>query len=137
MNDIFVAAKYCLPFKLHFKTYDKFELKYSHLGFNLWFNLCGCNVSKVLIQKFSDDDKEEWWIVLVVWLTKERRLALFPANTMSEILNIANSYMLQAGFEPAQNLSSDLVEWSCAVVTTTTKWCHKVKQKISQNISRL
>ena len=28
----------------------------------------------------------------------------------------------QAGFEPAQNLSSGLVEWSCAVVITTTPW---------------
>ena len=27
---------------------------------------------------------------------------------------------LRAGFEPAQNLSSGLVEWSCAVVITTT-----------------
>ena len=27
--------------------------------------------------------------------------------------------MLRAGFEPAQNLSSDFVEWSCAVVITT------------------
>ena len=26
----------------------------------------------------------------------------------------------RAGFEPAQNLSSDLVEWSCAVSITTT-----------------
>ena len=29
----------------------------------------------------------------------------------------------RAGFEPAQNLSSGLVEWSCAVVITTTP-CH-------------
>ena len=30
----------------------------------------------------------------------------------------------RAGFEPAQNLSSGLVEWSCAVVITTTPRCH-------------
>ena len=30
------------------------------------------------------------------------------------------SYTQQAGVEPAQNLSSGLVEWSCAVATTTT-----------------
>ena len=30
----------------------------------------------------------------------------------------------RAGFEPAQNLSSGLVEWSCAVVITTTLRCH-------------
>ena len=32
---------------------------------------------------------------------------------------------LQAGFEPAQNLSSGLVEWSCAVVIATTQRPHK------------
>ena len=35
------------------------------------------------------------------------------------------SDMLQGGFEPAQNLSSGLVEWSCAVVITTTPQCHR------------
>ena len=34
------------------------------------------------------------------------------------------SNMPRAGFEPAQNLSSGLVEWSCAVVITTTPRCH-------------
>ena len=33
---------------------------------------------------------------------------------------------LQAGFEPVQNLSSGLVEWSCAVVITTTPQHHHV-----------
>ena len=32
----------------------------------------------------------------------------------------------RAGFEPAQNLSSDLVEWSCAVVITTTPRRHVI-----------
>ena len=31
----------------------------------------------------------------------------------------------RAGFEPVQNLSSGLVEWSCAVAITTTPRCHK------------
>ena len=31
-----------------------------------------------------------WWIVFVVWLTDERRLALFSAGPLSEILTIAN-----------------------------------------------
>ena len=30
----------------------------------------------------------------------------------------------RAGFEPVQNLSSDFVEWSCAVVITTTQQHH-------------
>ena len=34
------------------------------------------------------------------------------------------SDMLQAGFEPAQNSSSCLVEWSCAAVIMTTPWHH-------------
>ena len=32
----------------------------------------------------------------------------------------------RAGFEPAQYLSSGLVEWNCAVVITTTPWRHKI-----------
>ena len=35
------------------------------------------------------------------------------------------SNMLQGEFEPAQNLSSGLVEWSCAVVITTTPQCYR------------
>ena len=34
------------------------------------------------------------------------------------------SDMPRAGFEPAQNLSSGSVEWSCAVVITTKPWRH-------------
>ena len=36
------------------------------------------------------------------------------------------SDMPWAGFEPAQNQSSDLVEWSCASVITTTPRHHKM-----------
>ena len=36
--------------------------------------------------------------------------------------------MLRAGFEPAQNLSSGLVGWSCTVVITTTPWLILFKQ---------
>ena len=36
------------------------------------------------------------------------------------------SDMPRAGFEPAQGLSSGLLEWSCAVVTTTTPRRHKL-----------
>ena len=34
------------------------------------------------------------------------------------------SDMPQAGFEPVQSLRSDSLEWSCAVVITTTPWHH-------------
>ena len=34
------------------------------------------------------------------------------------------SDMPRAGFEPAQNLSSGIVEWSCAVVVITTTPLH-------------
>ena len=61
-----------------------------------------------------------WWIVVVVWLTDERRLALFPAGTNVRDLHHCESKTRQAGFESAQNLSSGLVEWSSAVVITTT-----------------
>ena len=37
----------------------------------------------------------------------------------------------QADFKPAQNLSSGLVEWSCAVVITTTARCHIITYSIT------
>ena len=42
------------------------------------------------------------------------------------------SDMPQAGFQPAQNLSSGLVEWSCAVVITTTPRRHYTTTSIQQ-----
>ena len=65
-----------------------------------------------------------WWIVFVVWLTDERRLTLFPAGTIVRDPHHRESPTRRAGFEPAQNLSSGLVEWSCAVVITNTPRCH-------------
>ena len=53
----------------------------------------------------------------------DRRSAFTPyfqPGPLSEILSIANLRHTRAGFEPAQNLSSDFVEWSFAVVITTT-----------------
>ena len=43
----------------------------------------------------------------------------------------------RAGFEPAQNLSSDFVEWSCAVVRTATPRSHYPGIFLSQSIFRL
>ena len=49
-------------------------------------------------------------IVFVVWLTDERCLALLPAGTIVRDPHHLQSDMPQAGFEPAQNLSSGFVE---------------------------
>ena len=45
---------------------------------------------------------------------------LFPARIIARDPHHFQSDKLQAGFEPAQDLSSGLVEWSCAVVIITT-----------------
>ena len=42
----------------------------------------------------------------------------------------------RAGFKPAQNLSLDFVEWSCAVVITTTPRRHHRGLYIKQSLSR-
>ena len=47
------------------------------------------------------------------------------------------SDMPRAGFEPAQNLSSGLVERSCAVVITTTQRRHSKRGKSFQSKRRL
>ena len=43
----------------------------------------------------------------------------------------------QVGFEPAQSLNTGLVEWSCAVVITTTPWPHNQFQVILLQTKRV
>ena len=54
---------------------------------------------------YGDDELLVW-----LWLTDERRLALFPAGTIVRDLHHRESPTRRAGFEPAQNLSLGLVE---------------------------
>ena len=63
-----------------------------------------------------------WWIVFVVWLTYERRLALFPVGTIVRDPHHLKSPIRRhaAGFQPVQNLSSGVSEWICAVEITIT-----------------
>ena len=68
----------------------------------------------------------------MVWLIDERRLALFPAGTIVKDPHHRESLTRRAGFEPAQNLSSGLVERSCAVAITTTPQRHLKNLKIEK-----
>ena len=67
-----------------------------------------------------------WWIVFVVWLTYERRLALFPVGTIVRDPHHLKSPIRRhaAGFQPVQNLSSGVSEWICAVAITITPRHH-------------
>ena len=55
-----------------------------------------------------NDDDDDFFCGMVV--TDERRLALFPAGTIVRSSPLRISDMPRAGYEPAQNLSSGLVE---------------------------
>ena len=63
-------------------------------------------------------------IVFVVWLTDERRLALFPAGTI-----VGNPHHDESPTRHEKDLylcrSSGFVKWSCAVEITTTPRRHK------------
>ena len=53
----------------------------------------------------------------------DRRKAFSPISSRDHCQRSSPSRISdtpRAGFEPAQNLSSDFVDWSCAVVITTT-----------------
>ena len=66
-----------------------------------------------------------WWIVFAEWLTEERHLCLISSQDHCQRFSpFQISDMLQADFLPVQNLSSDFVKWSCAVVITTTPRYH-------------
>ena len=61
--------------------------------------------------------------VMVDWRNAISLLSSQDDCQRSSPLRISNT--LRAGFRPPQNLSSGLVEWSCAVVITTTPRRHK------------
>ena len=62
-----------------------------------------------------------WWIVFAEWLTDESCLRLISSRGHCQRFSLSQiSDTLRAGFEPAQNPSSDFVERSCAVVISTT-----------------
>ena len=64
-------------------------------------------------------------------MTDERHLHLIPScDHCQRYSPLQISDTSQAGFEPAENLSSDFVELSCAVVVTTTPR-HKKKKNVS------
>lgn len=59
------------------------------------------------------------------WLTGERHLRLISRRDHCQRLSPSQiSDTSQAGFESAQNLSSNFAEWSWAVVINTTPRCH-------------
>ena len=87
--------------------------------------------SKRIVQNYLDEKSIErlkhfrkkmimMMICFVVWLTDERRLALFPYDHCQRSSPSQISDTTPAGFKPTQNLSSGLVERSCEVVITTT-----------------
>ena len=109
----------------------KLQAKWYQIGQNITNIICEYLQGTLLKRQFTHTfllhinySYNHWWIVFVVWLTDERRLALFPAGTIVRDLHHRESPTRRAGFEPAQNLSLGLVEWSCAVVITTTPRCH-------------
>ena len=65
-----------------------------------------------------DDDHDELFL-WYGWLTKGF-YPYFQPGPLSEILTIANIRHVASRIEPVQNLGSDFVVWSCAVVITTT-----------------
>ena len=66
-----------------------------------------------------------WWIVFAEWLTDERRFSFISSRDHCQRSSPSQiSGTPRAGFQPAQNLSSDFVEWSCRVVITTTPRRH-------------
>ena len=73
-----------------------------------------------------------WWSELFLWYGWPAKgvWPYFQLGSLSEILTMQISNTPRAGFEPAQNLSSGLVEWSCAVVIT-------IFDSISSNIDEV
>ena len=72
------------------------------------------------------------WIVFVLWLTNERHLALFPAGTIVRNPHYRESLTQR---EQCLKLHRTWVEWSCAVVITTTTCTNCLYEPICMNQS--
>ena len=70
---------------------------------------------------FGDDDDELF--LWYGWPAKGVKPYFQPGHCQRSSLSWI-SYTARAGLEPAQNLSSGFVKWSCAVVITTTSRQH-------------
>ena len=82
----------------------------------------------------DDDDDDDESFLWYGWPTKGV-YALLPAGTIVRDSHHRKSPTPWTGFEPAQNLSSDFVEWSCAAVITTTPWHHKTSHYFGKHIN--
>ena len=62
-----------------------------------------------------------WWTIFVVWLTEERRLALFQLGPFSENLTIANLRHAASRIWTCEATEFRLIWWNFAVVISTTR----------------
>ena len=70
----------------------------------------------------GDDADYELFCVMLDWLKVFSLISSWDHFLRSSSLRIPDT--LHAGYESVQTLSSGLVDWSCALVITTTLWCH-------------
>ena len=92
----------------------------------LWVLIVGSSRLQILSLKFRKIHRKTpawWWIVFVVWLTDERRLALFPTWTIVKDPH-HREFPKNHEQEPVQNLSTGFDEWSRPVVITITPTPH-------------
>ena len=123
--------------KLDFVIFAMSHFCVNYLVATVKFNIC--QAMKFLWTQNWTPAKQDfwmwwwWWIVFVVWLADEMCLAFFSAGSIVRDPHHRERYTgdtLQAGFEPAQNLISGLVQWSCAEVVTTTPQGHVLTAKL-------
>ena len=82
------------------------------------FSIIHSRSAKIMNNALSDDDDDYGFCGMV----DQRKVfsLIFSRDHCQRPSPSQISDMWRAGFEPAQNLSLDLVKWSCAVVITTT-----------------
>ena len=101
-----------------------------HLGRSLFLIKMQISVCNFIIKR----DNDELFCAMVDWrkafsvISKRDHCQRSPPSPISGTP--------REGLEAAQNLSSGLVEWSCAVVITTTPW-HQLFSYISLGVTLL
>ena len=103
----------------------------SSFDFHNWLNIeeagsCSYfNYDKITTLKIIS--MEWWWTMNCFCGMVDRRKAFMPYSQPGPLETLSLSQISNtplAGFQSVQSLSSDFVEWSFAVVITTTPRCH-------------
>ena len=124
MISLFVSI-FAITFTFIIKPFNYFLVDFFNLLkiFFHWSEMSFIWHQFIIFNFDDDDDDDELFLWYVDWRKACSLISSWDHCQRSSPPRITD--MPQEGFEPVQNPSSGLIEWSCTIMITTTPWRHK------------